>query len=588
MNLFTYVKNQLSILAVVSEYAHLKKAGIYWKGQCPFHSERTASFTVSPHKEIFYCFGCQAGGDVITFITKVERCTPLEAAQHLIDRYQISVPESLLQERAPSSEKNRYYDICELVAQWCHEQLRTSESVVSYIQARGITQQYRDLYRIGYFPGGPAAIKRLLADMAKHKILADDLLDVHIISRGKNTLFSPFEERIMFPIADHLGRVCGFGGRVFKVGDTRPKYYNSHENSFFTKGHLLFGLHNAKKAIQDVQKVILVEGYTDCIAVAQHGFPYVVATLGTACTQDHLKLLGRYTQQLYIMYDGDQAGIQAILRIAEMCWQVNLDLYVIPLPAGDDPASFVSKGGSVATLIAKAQDIFAFFIQNIGTDFSRKSLAEKVGATKKILDIIARIEDTLKQSFLLQQASDTLCLPLEMLQKEMAKAYAGQGAASAIAKESHRASEPAQDREEPHGQVEKKIFYGIMNNIDLLTPENGELLVSCLAHPISDILEILRQEKIRASTLTFNEFFQILDERYQHYVSKVLLEHQGDILSDEFERLLAHIQKKHWKVVVNDIKIKLERAKRQGNEDEVARLVQDFITLQKKVLEKIS
>lgn len=419
MNLFTFIKSNVSIVTVVGEYATLRKAGIYLKAPCPFHSEKTPSFTVSPHKEIFYCFGCHAGGDVITFIAKAEHCTPLEAAKHLIDRYNLSVPESYASEIVQSPQKKRYFEVCQLIAQWCHEQLLKSPPALTYIKNRGFELGVIKRYEIGYFPGGLHAIKALLNDMNKHHILAEDLLEMNFLSRGKQVLFSPFEERIMFPIADHLGRVCGFGGRVWRPADARPKYYNSHENEFFSKGHLLFGLNTAKKEMQQRQKVLVVEGYTDALALAQHGYLHVVATLGTACTADHLKVLARYVQQVYLLYDGDKAGSQAVLRIAELCWQANLDLWVAVLPAGDDPASFLAQGKDIAPVIEQAQDIFGFFIAHTGQNYAQKPLAEKVAIARKILELIVRIEDPLKQDLLLAQAQHTLALPLESLRNEM-------------------------------------------------------------------------------------------------------------------------------------------------------------------------
>ncbi len=327
MNLFSYLKTRVTILDVVSEYATLKKAGLYYKGQCPFHSEKTASFTVSPHKEIFYCFGCHVGGDVIAFIAKIEQCSQTDAAKHLIDRYNIELPTTLSAQvnLSPNSDKH-YFHICQVVTDWCHQQLLKSAEPFSYLSKRGITKKSIQDFKIGFMPGGLANIKKFITDLNKEQILVDDLLEWHILSRAKNILFSPYEDRIIFPISDPIGRYCGFGGRIFKPQDTRPKYYNSHENDNFAKGQLVFGLDKAKKDIQKTTKVFLVEGYTDCIAMAQSGFTNTVATLGTACTLDHLNVLGRYAQELYVLYDGDNAGQQAILRIGQLCWQASLDL----------------------------------------------------------------------------------------------------------------------------------------------------------------------------------------------------------------------------------------------------------------------
>ena len=303
MNLFSYIKSQLSILDVISHYAKLKKAGSYWKGPCPFHHEKTGSFTVSPHKEIFYCFGCHVGGDVISFIAKVEQCTQLEAAQHLLEQHQLKLPENLSSELSKTSpdEKKRYFFICQTVANWCHENLKKNISVQSYLKKRNFDKKVIVDFTLGYFPGGLASIQSFINHMHKKNILLQELFDANIIIKGQKINYSPYENRIIFPIKDHLGRFCGFGGRVFKENDERAKYYNSRENSFFNKGSLLFGFNKAKKYIQKEEKAFLVEGYTDCIAMVQHGYTNTVATLGTSCTKEHLKSIARHANYVYVL-----------------------------------------------------------------------------------------------------------------------------------------------------------------------------------------------------------------------------------------------------------------------------------------------
>ena len=332
-------------------------------------------------------------------------------------------------------------------------------------------------------------------DLAKQNVLVDDLLENHILARGKNILFSPFEERIIFPITDHLGRYCGFGGRIFKPNDSRPKYYNSHENDHFAKGHLLFGLDKAKKEIQKSGSAFLVEGYTDCIAMAEHGFANTVATLGTACTVDHLNALSRYAQQIYVLYDGDNAGQQAILRIGQLCWQASIDLKVICLPPAEDPASFLGKNLALEPLIQNAKDIFAFFIETIGTDFARKPLSEKLELTRRILEMIQKLDDPLKQDILLKNACTQLTIPFDSLKKELAAPYY----CSHRIKNSHQSHVSGPRAVKPdHPAIttlENKIFFSIMNNIQLINKENEEFLTYLSSPPTMRYTNKLQEEK---------------------------------------------------------------------------------------------
>ena len=582
VNLFNYLKTHISILEVVGQYATLKKAGLYWKGKCPFHTEKTGSFTVSPHKEIFYCFGCHIGGDAISFVARIENCSQLEAAKFLIDRYQIDVPTTLGNEyKSPSDGTKRYYQICEYIAQWCHTQLMNCPQALAYLGRRSIDQKSINNFMIGYFPGGLANVKRMITDFAKHQILVDELLEIHVLSRTKNILFSPFEERILFPITDHLGRFCGFGGRTYKSSDTRAKYYNSHENDHFAKGHLLFGLDKAKKDLQKKGIVFLVEGYLDCITMAAHGYSNTVATLGTACSLDHLNTLARYVNQIFIVYDGDQAGRQALIRIGQLCWQASIELKVINLPPNEDPASYLSGGNSLEPLIEKAQDIFEFFIQEMGADFKDKPLAQKLQLTRTILEMITKLEDPIKQDILLSNASHALAIPFDSLKKEIKRTIT-----PAPKPEQARGTAPKKiyTKTPAINTLENKIFFGIMNNIQLINTENEEFLITYLPHPLCDILKKLQEEKKVNPALGFLQFFELLEASTQQLVSKTILECQEDISAPLFEQLLIQLQKKHWKLIVSTIKIKLEIAKQKGNDAEIAQIMQNFMDLKKKII----
>ena len=421
MNIFSHLKSHLSISDVIGQYTTLKRVGLYFKGRCPFHHEKTASFTISPHIGIFYCFGCHQTGDVIAFIAKIEQCSQIDAAKFLADRYGIDLPADDTWSKSNSSvdKKTHYQHVCTTFALWCHEQLAKNSFIVQYLAHRGFNKMSVTSFCVGYFPGGPHSIKQLLFDMNKKNILAQDLVDAHILSEGKIALYSPFEDRLLFPIKDALGRVCGFGGRTFKQNDTRPKYYNSRESDFFSKGSTLYGLSEAKKSIQESGRVYLVEGYTDCLAMAQYSYPNTVATLGTACTSAHLKILSRYAHHLSILYDSDQAGKQAILRLTHMCWQANMELEVITLPEGQDPASFLTEQRDLKPYVDQAEDIFVFYIKSLGNNFNSKPLTQKITIIRTLLETIKTLNDPLKKDILLQKASQYFDIQLSVLQDEL-------------------------------------------------------------------------------------------------------------------------------------------------------------------------
>lgn len=587
MNLFSFIKSQLSIIDVVGEYVALKKAGLYYKASCPFHSEKTASFTVSPHKEIFYCFGCQSSGDVIAFIAKVEHCSQFEAAKHALERYSLQVPESLTREvhqaDTHSTHKKRYSELCELVAQWCAHSLHQSPKALDYITKRGFTPETLRQFQIGYFPGGMQSCKNLISFVMAKKFLFADLTEAHILEQGKQVIYSPFEERLIFPIKDQLGRHCGFGGRIFKKEDERAKYYNSRENEFFSKGSLIFGFDLAKKAIQEQDAVCLVEGYTDCMAMVQHGYKNTVATLGTACTPEHLKLLSRHASKLFVLYDGDNAGEKAILRIADICWEVNMELMVIRLPPGEDPASLLTAGHSLEPHRARAQDIFMFYVETLGIPFSSLSLNEKLHNIQRLVQLIKTIGNSLKRDLVLQKASQVLGIPFDSLNNELQRAQPPTIRAA-------QSSGPKAELTNPEdllqiSLLEKKLFSVIMSNVTLVDKTNADYVIHHFSPPLRSILEKLCKGPGDES-VDFVQFFDSLPPHEQKVITQLMFECEEENPTKTFEQLLVQFQKKHWKSIVHDIKIKLNEAEQKGDDHEIKELLSAFENLKKKIVKQ--
>lgn len=580
-NLFNFIKQRVSILQVINEYVGLKKAGYYWKGCCPFHDEKTASFTVSPHKEIFYCFGCHAGGDVISFITKIENCQPIDAVKQLADRYNINLPEVIATPEfyEKADDKKRYFQLCQIVSQWTQKQLEKYPSVISYLEKRGFTQESIKIFEVGYFPSGAKIFKTLTQELTENNFLIKDLLDVHLIEESKSAFYSPFEDRIIFPIKDHLGRFCGFGGRIFKEDDQRSKYYNSRENSYFQKGSILFGFDKAKKTIQKSGQAFLVEGYTDCIAMVQHGYTNTVATLGTACTLEHLKLLAHHAQTVFLVYDADTAGHNAMLRLAELCWQVNLDLKTIFLPEGHDPASFLECNGNVNQLKEQAQDILSFFLINVGKEFSNQSLQEKLTGMRKILAVLRNLDDPLKQDILLQKAAAIFDIPFTSLKNELQRTK-GQQAAKLDLK--------IENKPDLHeiSAIEKKFICAILNNRELLIKKEVMRLVEYIAPDLQMVINKLKAIEVTTERDRFLLFFDSLEYHEKQLVNNILLSNDAQVDEQELDSILLLLEKKYWKKIVGDTKLQIARAQQEDNAEKVNDIVVSFLTLKKKLLRR--
>lgn len=578
MNLFNFIKRSVRILDVVNEYTTLKKSGgLYWKSPCPFHQEKTPSFTVSPDKEIFYCFGCNESGDVISFVAKIEKMSQYEAAQYLIEKYNINIPDQIKSSfsatQETKTEKDAYVTLCKLVAHWCHDQLFLHDTALNYVHSRKFNQQSITQFLIGYFPKGNLAIKNLLKYVSSQGFLTNDLIKAGIIFQGQANLYSPFESRIIFPIKDHLSRHCGFGGRIFLPDDDRCKYYNSKENQFFQKGTILFGLDIAKKNIQSNDTAFLVEGYTDCIAMHSYGYKNSVATLGTACTLEHLKRIANYTQQLYVMYDGDNAGQEAILRLTQLCWSIDVETKVISLPKDSDPASFLYKNQDLKPYIRQAQDVFTFFLQSKGHDFQNKNLKEKMEATDSIISLIHTLQDPLKKDILLLKASEILQIPLEILRTEY-NVTNKQVEKSSADITIHSVLTP----------LESKIFSAILHFPKLLNSENKTLLAAGLPSPYNELLLKIAKIIDQNSDISLSKIQDQLTADEQIHIHQLLFALEETNIESAFEQMLLQFQKKHWKSIVVNIKMKLKQATQNSDNEEIQTIVTAFQAIKLKLL----
>jgi DNA primase len=563
MSLFQFIKSTVSIADLVGEYVSLRSIGTYLKGCCPFHSEKTASFTVSPAKGIYYCFGCQESGDVISFLAKIENCSQIEAANELIERYNIQVPDELAHNKNSSHKPQlkALQNICSFFASWTSAQL-TNSIAAEYLLARGV-QIEKFQGNIGYFP--QKLFNRFLQDALKSGFLADDLKKVGILVQGQSGLYCPFEERIIFFIKDHLGKPVAFGGRVFLKDDQRAKYYNSREHGAFKKGDLLYGLDRAKKSIQSQGNAILVEGYIDCLMMWQAGFENTVATLGTACSIEQLSLLSRYATTIYVMYDSDQAGINAMLRLVSLCWKVSLDMKVVSLPESVDPADFILAKGDVKDLLNAALDIYRYYILINGKSFSNKSFSERLEQINEILSVIEKVQDDLKVDLLLHEAAKAFDLPVTLLKKKP-KAKIPQ--ISPVHVESDN-----QINYESIPGLQKRFVSMLLYDISLYEPI-FEIWAVGLDYPLDQVMifiGILHKE-----SRNWQDGVWDLDKKIIEFIHRLALEydHKDGILN--FDSIKQQFKRHYWKDIVKAFQKKIILAEQIADPDEVQRLLEKF------------
>lgn len=572
MDLFQYVKSRVSILDVVSEYVALKRAGTYYKGNCPIHAERTPSFTVSPHRGIYYCFGCSKGGDAIAFLAEVERCTAREAALSLAERFNIDIPDEIISSSAhttqSSSERERYFAACTAFADWCIKNLNQSEKARAYLAERGISTRTAERFMIGYCLSGERATQALLAFSRERSVLAHDLIGAHILKEGSHGLFSPFEERIIFPIQNTLGSVCGFGGRIFQKGDTRPKYVNSQDHALFTKSTLLYGLAQNKKSIHSARTVHLVEGYLDCILMAEAGLSTAVATLGTACTEQHLQQLARHAEKIVVTYDGDSAGYAAILRLARLCWQIESELRVALLPPGEDPASLIAHKQDIRPFLEKSQSIWHFAISQTASS-PAGTFNDRLHAVRELLENISKLNDPLKEQMLILEASRALGIPAEELIQSLKRQNTLPKPADSGAK-----SFQSEIRD-----FEKDALYGILMGWSTLSDDVNWCIFSTVSPTVQRIISLYREWRAMNGDRDPHEFLGYLDPEQRSLVSAVFM--RGETRGISAEDSINEFLKKQWKLMVKRVKMNFTHTESQPNQPTHRDLLITFETIRR-------
>lgn len=410
------ITSRIDIIDVIGEFVKLKKRGTNYLGLCPFHGEKSPSFTVSPVKEIYKCFGCGKSGNTITFLMEHEKYSYVEALKWLANRYNVEIeetqrtPEQVQQQQVSES----LHAINAFAQKFFTEQLFHSEEgqmiAGSYLKERGFREEVLQKFQIGYNPSAKDALTSALIQNQYNK---DLLPKTGLVAFRNEELVDNYRGRIIFPIHNNTGKIIGFGARVIGKADKAPKYINTPENEVYSKSKILYGSYFARQAIDKAKECLLVEGYTDVVSLHQAGIENVVASGGTSLTIDQLRLIKKYTNNLTIIYDGDAAGIKAALRGLDLAVEEGLDVKLVLIPDGEDPDSYVNKVGATAfnAFIADSKKDFILFqlevlLKEAGNDINRKSgIVNQIAET---LSKISRAEDFTRQQDYIKQCAALL------------------------------------------------------------------------------------------------------------------------------------------------------------------------------------
>ena len=418
------IRDRSDIVEVISDRVLLKKSGANYKGLCPFHSEKTPSFTVSPAKQIFHCFGCNEGGNVYQFVMKIENLSFPDSVLLLARRYGINIVEQKVK-GVNSSQKNTLYDVNAMAAEFFQRQLSElpqGKTAREYLRKRGITENIIESFKIGYASPSWDGVHQFLK---KKGISADIQNSAGLIKERENGggYVDRFRERIIFPISDSEGRIVGFGGRVLNDTDSRPKYLNSPETLVYKKGNILYGLHITKDLIRKSKDAFLVEGYFDLITAYQHGIKNVIATSGTALTEDHARLLRRYTETVTLVFDGDEAGSNASNRGGIVLLNGGVKVKVIPLPQGNDPDSFIreKKGDGFFNISKGSKPFMEYIINKESAESDLKSIDGRVKCINAVIPFLSLMNNSVEKSMYISSLAEKTGVSEKAIMDEMSK-----------------------------------------------------------------------------------------------------------------------------------------------------------------------
>jgi DNA primase len=563
------IKSRVDIVELASEYVTLKKAGRNYLGLCPFHQEKTPSFTVNREKQIFYCFGCGEGGNVITLLMKIANKSFPEAIKHLAEKTGVILPVRTFGREG--HEKDSLHD--EIVnlnlraAQQFSRNLTSPAGKIArdYLLKRAVTDETIKQFRLGYVPD----TWRSLTDYIEGSGLSLKLAEqAGLVIAGKEWgFYDRFRGRLIFPIENVFGEIVAFGGRILGEGD--PKYLNSPESPVYIKGKNLYGLQKAKEAIRQSGFCLIVEGYFDAISLWNAGVHNVVATLGTALTRDHLELLRRYTQDVVALFDPDTAGRKALDRSLELFLGANMRARALILPEGCDPDDYVKKYGKdkIEELIAIAPSISDYYIDNVLGD--SKTFEESRDLVKTAMEFVNKINDEIEKSLFIKRIAEKLGIDQALLKREVHR------------KEVHikpKSVSPKQDVKIVMNPLEINLIRLLLEYPQkAIQIEDEEILDYFMEPELKTLGEKIVQTYKLLGYIDINVILSADDEkalRNNIYELRINAPTTDDNMVDRnFSDNIRGIKKKWYKEQHRQLKLKLAQAQENGN----AELLQKYV-----------
>ncbi len=553
------VRQTNDIVDVISQYVRLKRSGRNYFGLCPFHNEKSPSFSVSPEKQIFHCFGCGVGGNVFTFLTKIEGINFVEAVQNLAERANIQLPtlENNLDSKKEAL-KSKVYQVNEFTANYYHENLYKPESKIAqeYIKKRKLSNETLKSFKIGF----SGKFDELYKELKKQGFEEREILESGLVNKNdRGQYIDRYRNRLMFPICDVRGRVIAFGGRV--LDDSKPKYINSPENIVYSKGRHLFGLNVAKK--YDIKKrLLIVEGYMDVISLHQRGIHNVVASLGTALTQQQGYLLRNNTEQIVLSYDSDEAGQTAKVRAMEILQNMGCDIRVLQMDGAKDPDEFVIKYGNARfqNLVDRAISVVEFKVKILRQSMDLNSVNDKIKFLNEIAKIISKIDNNMEKEIYIERISKEYDVSKEAIYAEVNKlTYKETSDEKLLSKPRPVIRHIEKEVQEEVSEATKKrentvLAILLLGDLNIYNIIKQNIKLEDFKYEIDAKIAKKLYEEFENGNSNINSIIDNLSEEEQNQITMIMAEDYG---IDDIEKAIDDIIKIYEKEKLNERKFKI-------------------------------
>ncbi|WP_373483934.1 DNA primase [Acetobacterium sp.] len=570
------------IVDLASGYMTLKRVGNSFKGKCPFHNEKTASFTVSREKQLYHCFGCGAGGNAITFIMEMEKLPFIDALKFLAARVNMNLPEKANPEEdhLAYEKKKRLYELHREAANYYYKVLKTNRSAREYLQQRGISQETIREFGLGFASEDWSRITDFLQTKGFSMV---EMLDSGLVLASESKRhYDRFRSRVMFPIVNPRGQIVGFGGRLMETEQNGPKYLNSPETPIFSKSYELYNLNHCKNFLEEGQ-ILIVEGYMDVISLFEKGIKNTVAALGTAFTPFHGKILERYANEVVIAFDGDSAGKSATEKAMNILKKTSLNVKILNLPINEDPDSFVQKHGQQGfkEFIAKALTIVEYELELLKRNNDLSQTDGRLRYGNEAIRVLRQLETSVEIDYYSKMVAGDTGINQEVIRREVLRLKTRSDNSSPLVALTRSEVSPQKIPRAYKKAQELAIRYCLKTPVII-----DEFPMNHLTDPFYKDLLLTLSEKRKTGTLI--EVNQIMSHFEDSEAVKKIVEfmmNEDEVSRSDYQDALEIMNRFYNEAQLDRLSEQIKRESSNGNDDAVARLTNQFIEIKKMMKE---